>query len=289
MNARIVCGCLAVLLFGCPRTRAPIVDAGVARADVERVPAVAEIPPLGPSADGPEVDVPLRWIHLLAEPAPTGSAPYAVVGAVVPCGFVPRYTVSERGEGEVRLRMRAQRRPSDGVACDGGTPVVELVSLSMIRLGTWRVVDAVAHGEHDPPVLPSRVLHVVPDDATLAPAAVRWTRGCSTTSDCTAGGVCAHAATGTLCLPPMDPWLHLGRPCPDGLRSVAVTPVAPGEGTPWRACVAACDRAGQCVGSLRCDPSGICLPTADSEARAPGAPPAPAVLTPPGLSSGGRD
>ena len=262
MNARVVCGCLAVLLLGCPRSRAPAIDAGVVRADVERVPAVAEIPPLGPSADGQEVDVPLGWIHLLAEPAPTGSAPYAVVGAVVPCGFVPRYTVSERGDGEVRLRMRAQRRSSDGGACEGGTPVVELVSLSMIRLGTWRVVDAVAHGEHDPPAPAPRVLHVVPDDATLAPAAARWTRGCATTADCTAGGVCARAATGMVCLPPMDPWLHLGRPCPDGLRSVAVAPVAPGEGTPWRACVAACDRAGHCVGSLRCDASGICLPSA---------------------------
>ncbi|MDB4928818.1 MAG: hypothetical protein JWM10_1302, partial [Myxococcaceae bacterium] len=171
MNARVVCGCLAVVLVGCPRARAPAVDAGAPRADVERVPAVAEIPPLGPSADGQEIDVPLRWIHLLAEPAPTGSAPYAVVGAKVPCGYVPRYTVSERGDGEVRLRMRAQRRAVDGGHCEGGAPVVELVSLSQLRLGAWRVVDAVPPAG---PALPPRVLHVVPDDGTLAPAAERW-------------------------------------------------------------------------------------------------------------------
>jgi hypothetical protein len=261
MNARIVCGCLVMVLTGCPRARAPAVDAGAPRADVERVPAVAEIPPPGPSADGQEIDVPLRWIHLLAEPAPTGSTPYAVVGATVPCGFVPRYTVSERGEGEVRLRMRAQRRATDGGLCDGGTPVVELVSLSLIRLGTWRVVDAVAHGEGDVPSPTPRVLHVVPDDGTLAPAAERWTRPCRATADCAGGGLCARVAAASICLPPMDPWLHLGRPCPEGTRSVEAVPVSPVDGAPWRACVAACDRAGHCPGRLQCDAAGICLPS----------------------------
>ena len=270
MNARLVCGCLAVVLSACSRPRPPAVDAGAPGADVERVPAVAEIPPPGPSADGQEVDVPLRWIHLLAEPAPTGSAPYAVVGATVPCGFVPRYTVSERGEGEVRLRMRAQRRAVEG-RCEGGTAVVELVSLSMLRLGTWRVVDAVAHEDGGTPAATPRVLRVVADDAALAPAAERWTRPCASTADCTAGGVCARVAAGSLCLAPMDPWLHLGRPCPEGLRSVDAAPVAPTDGAPRRACVAGCDGARRCPGRLRCDPAGICLPPPGVDAGTSGA------------------
>jgi hypothetical protein len=257
MNARVVCGCLAVVLAGCPRARAPAVDAGAPRADAERVPAVAEIPPLGPSADGSEIDVPLRWIHLLAEPAPTGSAPYAVVGAKVPCGFVPRYTVSERGDGEVRLRMRAQRRAVDGGPCEGDTQVVELVSLSQLRLGAWRVVDAVPGPG---PTLPPRVQHVVPDDRALAPAAERWTRLCASTADCIGGGLCARVGAGSICLPPSDPWLALGRPCPEGLRSTAAMAVDPTEAPPWRACVAACDGGAHCNGALRCDPAGICLP-----------------------------
>ncbi|MDO9018200.1 MAG: hypothetical protein Q8S73_14740 [Deltaproteobacteria bacterium] len=280
MNARLVCGCLAVVLSGCPRSRPPPVDAAVARPDAERVPAVAEIPPPGPSADGQEVDVPLRWIHLLAEPAPTGSTPYAVVGATVPCGFVPRYTVSERAEREIRLRMRAQRGGPDGSACVAGRAVVELVSLSLLRLGDWRVVDAVAHGEGDVPAPTPRVLHVVADDTTLAPAAERWTRPCSATADCAAGGVCARAASGTLCLPPMDPWLHLGRPCPEGTRSVAVAPVDAAEGAPWRACVAACDGGGRCPGALRCDPSGICLPPSRVDGGTSGAPRGPSIQGP---------
>ena len=162
--------------------------------------------------------------------------------------------------------MRAQRRTTDGGRCEGGTSVVELVSLSLIRLGTWRVVDAVAHGEHDVPPPTPRVLHVVPDDATLAPAAERWTRACQATADCAGGGLCARVGAGSICLPPMDPWLHLGRPCPEGTRSVEATPASSGEGAPWRACVAACDRAGHCAGRLQCDASGICLPSRSVEA-----------------------
>lgn len=270
MNARVVCGCLAVVLSACSRPRPPAADAGAPRADAERVPAVVEVAPPGPSADGQEVDVPLRWIHLLSEPEPTGSTPYAVVGAAVPCGYVPRYTVSERVAGEVRLRMRARRRHLDGGRCEGATPVVELVSLSLLRLGTWRVVDAVAHRAGDPAAPTPRVLHVVPDDAALAPAAERWTRPCRATADCAAGGVCARVAAASICLPAMDPWLHLGRPCPEGTRPAGAAPVAAGEGAPWRACVAACDRAGRCAGSLRCDASGICLPSPGVDAGTSG-------------------
>lgn len=270
MNARhrSLCLALAALLAACPRARPRAHDAAVAPVDAERVPAIAEIPPPGPSADGAELDVPLRWIHLLAEPAPTGSTPYAVVGATVPCGFVPRYTVSERVEGEVHLRMRAQRRDGGAAGCVGGTPVVELVSLSQLRLGAWRVRDATAHGPQDPPSPEGPVLHVVPDDATIAPPAERWTRACDTGADCAGGGVCARVGSGSICLAPMDPWLHLGRPCPEGTRSVEATAVDRGGPAPWRACVAACT-SGQCPGRLRCDPSGICLPPSRVDAGTP--------------------
>lgn len=260
MNARLVCGCLAVLLSGCPRSRpnAPA-DASAPRVDAERVPAIAEVPPMGAAPDGSEVDVPLSWIYLLTDPAPTGSTPYAVLGARVPCAFVPRYTVSERGDGEIRLRMRAQRR--DAGHCEGSVEVVEQVSLSLVRLGTWLVVDAVPHGPADAPVPAARTLHVVPDDGALRPAAERWTRFCEATADCTAGGECVRAGPSSICQPAMDPWLHLGRPCPEGTRSTLVAPVAADAGAPHRACVAACV-AGRCPGELRCDTAtGTCLPS----------------------------
>lgn len=272
MNARLAWACLAVTLTGCPRSTPPAaVDAAAPRVDAERVPAVAEVPPMGPSADGSEVDVPLSWIYLLADPAPTGSTPYAVVGARVPCGFVPRYTVSDKLDGEVRLRMRAQRRPGDATHCEGGVEVVEQVSLGLLRLGTWRVVDAVPHGAGEVPAPDPRVLHVVPDDATLRPAAERWTRACATTVDCAGGGECVRVGPSAICQAPLDPWLQLGRPCPEGTRSTTVAPVAT-PGASRRACIAACSAANACPGDLRCDEStGTCLPASRVDAGTSGA------------------
>ena len=80
------------LLGACKRPRAapecpatPPADAG------NRVRTIAEVPVMGPSADRREVDVPLRWMHLLANPVPTGSAPSVVVGAEIPCGYRPAW------------------------------------------------------------------------------------------------------------------------------------------------------------------------------------------------------
>lgn len=270
MNARLASACLMLLTSGCPRPRgtAPA-DAGSPRVDAERVPAIAEVPPMGAAPDGSEVDVPLSWIYLLTDPAPTGSTPYAVVGARVPCGFVPRYTVSDRGEGEIRLRMRAQRRATDGGRCEGGVDVVEQVSLSLVRLGTWRVVDGVPHGAADAPVPAARTLHVVADDGSLRPAAERWTRACAATVDCEGGGECVRVGPTSICQPAMDPWLQLDRPCPGGTRA---TTVASEGGPPRRHCIAACDGAGQCPGNLRCDaPTGTCLPSPRVDAGTSGA------------------
>lgn len=231
---------------------------------------LAEIPPLGPSADGREVDVPIAWAYLLSEPSPTGSAPYAVVGATLPCGFAPAWTISTRapatgpeGGGTVRLRMRARWQgpgePSPAArTCASPPTAVQLVSLSVLRLGAWRVVDEIAHGPTDP-ALPEVVQHVVADDATLRPAAERWTRPCAADADCP-GGVCAAVGGGRLCAPRTDPWRANGQACPGGTRAVSLRHGEGDAARTWEGCVAACGDGGACPGALRCDPVGVCLP-----------------------------
>lgn len=232
--------------------------------------SIAELPPLGPSPDGREIDLPLGWVFLLSDPAPTGSAPYAAVGATVPCGFVPAWTVSTKAPGglgqggEIRLRMRARWQGS-GAPTGGREPcrdrpeAVQLVSLSVLRLGPWRVRDEIAHGPGDP-VLTEVVQRVVADDSALRPPAERWTRPCAADADCP-GGLCAAVGAGRVCLPPRDPWRHNDQDCPGGTRAVSVTHTRPGEGPrSWEACVAACPDGGGCPGTLRCDPVGVCVP-----------------------------
>jgi len=247
-------------------------DAAVGDSGTRAIRSIAEVPPLGPSADGNEVDVPLSWVFALSDPAPTGSAPYVVAGGTMPCGFEPAWTISTRvpataGGGEVQLRMRARRRAAGAAgttaAADGGCTTttfgVSLVSLSILRLGEWRVVDAVPHGPADPVLVPI-VQRVVPDDAALRPAAERWTRACVADAECP-GGVCASVGAGRVCVPPRDPWLHNHQACPGGTRSVEVSHTAPGAtARQWQACVAACGEAGRCPGALRCDPLGVCVP-----------------------------
>lgn len=254
----------ALVLAACGRKRAPPAcpaprDAAVDAAG--RVRTIAEVPPPGRSADGREVDVPIAWIHLLAEPAPTGSAPAAVVGAEVPCGYRAHWANATRAGDEVRLRLRARWQgdgapPATPAPCPTPTPSVQIVSLSVLRLGAWRVTDATPRAEGAPPA-PSVTLHVVRDDASLPPPIARWYRACAREADCGGGSVCARVGEGAMCLPPLDPWTWSGRPCVDGTTARPVTRVdAPT--VRWSACIANCVDGG-CPAPLRCDPRGACI------------------------------
>jgi hypothetical protein len=169
------------LLSQCKPPRAP--PQGPPRPDAGTRIAVTEAAPLGPSADRREVDVPLDWIYLLTDPAPTGRTPYAVVGARVPCGYEALYLTSEKDGSRVKIRFRARWSAATPVPVT--PPTCErvakawLVSEGILRLGDWEVVDMVPHGASDPPAPTTRVQHVVPEDANLAPLAARWVRGCA--------------------------------------------------------------------------------------------------------------
>lgn len=232
-----------------------------------------EAAPLGPSPDRREVDVPLAWIYLLTDPAPTGSTPHAVVGARLPCGYEPLYLTSTKDGRTVRIRMRAGWGAPGPVpealpACEPVTRAF-LVSEGILRVGDWEVVDQVPHGPGDVPPPVTRVQHVVPDDANLPPIAARWTRGCATDADCAGGGVCASADGGRLCLPEIDPWLSNRAPCVDGATAVDVQHAGNGGTRTWRACVAACEN-NACARGLACSPHGLCLPAATGPAAAHG-------------------
>jgi hypothetical protein len=216
---------------------------------------------MGPSADRREVDVPLRWMHLLANPVPTGGGASVVVGAEIPCGYRPAWANAERVGDELRVRLRArwdrEDRPPPAVPapCATPTPAVQIVSLSVVRLGTWRVTDAVAR---DGGVTPAVTLRVVRDDGALAPPVARWFRGCVGDGDCEGGAVCARIGAGAACLPPTDPWRWSGRGCVDGATVRTVSAVSD-PSRRWEACLADCDH-GRCPDGMNCDPVGACVP-----------------------------
>lgn len=242
----------------CPVDRDASVDAG------HRVRTIAEVPAPGTSADRREVDVPLSWIHVLADPVPTGSAPSVVVGADIPCGYRAYWANAERAGDAMRVRLRARwdrdtPPPATPAPCPTPTPSVQIVSLSVMRIGTWQITDAVPRAEGQSPA-PVATLHVVRDDAALPPPAARWFRACARDNDCGGGSVCARIGSGTACLAPVDPWVWAGRPCVDGATARPVTRVD----TPtvrWSACLADCTQ-GRCPAEMRCDPVGACVPDA---------------------------
>jgi hypothetical protein len=243
-------------------TRAAPADASTDGGTIVRV---TEAAPMGPSADRREIDVPLTWIHLLSDPAPTGTTPYAVVGARFPCGYGPLYGTSERVGGRVRIRLRGQWS-APGPVPDVIPPCADrpvrsfLVSEGILRLGAWEVVDAVPHGPGDDPQPVTRVQRVVPDDAQLPAPAVRWTRRCAADADCAAGGVCAAVESASVCLPAVDPWLSEHGPCPGGTLATDVQYATDAGARTWRACVASCQQ-GHCPAGLACSPRGLCLPS----------------------------
>lgn len=242
------------------------------------------VPPPGmPSVDELEIDAPLAWLFLREEPAPTGSAPEVIVGAELPCGYRAVYATVSPPVDPLRVRLRArfvEQGHGGGRQCSRRPVAVQFVSLQKLRLGTFTVTDATAHGLHDPPV-PSVVLHVIADDERTPPRQVRQVRRCIPGQDasCTAGGVCGAIPGRTdvgVCVPPLDPYLVVGRPCPGPsawtpFGTVAVTlthrgsfatAAVPSDGL-VRACLPACDDAHPCAPTLECtdvDGRRVCLP-----------------------------
>lgn len=231
---------------------------------------------MGPSADRREVDVPLRWVHLLANPVTTGSAASVVVGAEIPCGYRPHWANTEAVGDELRVRLRARwarddvAPPASPVPCPTPTPSVQIVSLSVVRLGRWRVTDALSR---DGGAAPSATLQVVPDDGSAAPPAARWFRPCQRDPDCEGGAVCARIGGGSACLPPMDPWRWSGRACVEGATAREVSRMEDPSHR-WTACVADCDQ-GRCPAGMRCDPVGACVPAPTPRPATIGAAPPP--------------
>jgi hypothetical protein len=226
----------------------------------------AQIPRLGPSEDGAEVDVPLDWIYLLTVPSPTGSAPYAAVGVTPPCGFRVRYVTADRGDGRVRLRARARWAgpgpTPTAIPCEARTPTVQLASLGVLRLGDWAVEDVVAPAG-DAASARSVVQRVVPDDGRVPALMARWTRPCGARGGCAEGGVCMRLEGHAFCAAPEDPWRSQGQPCPAGSAAVRARP-AEGEGPPREVCMPLCDNpeAGpRCAQGLLCLPDhAVCVP-----------------------------
>ncbi len=261
---------LALLSLAC-KHRSPAPRPARPDAGGERL-RVSESAPLGPSADRREIDVPLSWIHLLAQPIPTGSTAHAVAGAVVPCGYAAKYLTSSAEGRVVRIRLRAEWTqpgpvPAPLPRCDAPMRAW-LVSEGVLRVGDWEVQDAVPHGPGDPPAPVPRVQRVVPDDGHVPAIPARWYRPCAADGDCTSGGVCARVEGVGVCLPEVDPWLSHRAPCIDGATATDVTWTSDAGVRAWRACLAACEN-GACARGLRCSPRGVCLP------EAPGTPAAP--------------
>jgi hypothetical protein len=219
-----------------------------------------------------ERDVPIAWLFLPEDPVPTGGAPNVVAAVELPCGFRPAYgTVSPAGVSPLAVRLHAlyagPGSPSDA-HCDRHMRAIQYISLQRLRLGDFVVTDAAPRTTSDPPA-PSVTLHVVQDNESTPPVAVRRSRACHVGDDasCTAGGVCAQVPghTNGVCVPPIDPYLDMGRPCEDGSLEITLshpgphtTSVAPAPGA-LRACLRACDPQGHCPSSLECA-NGVCVP-----------------------------
>jgi hypothetical protein len=263
---------IGLLANGCrSRTRAPD-DTGI---DPNfRIPVVH--PPGTTIPGGREIDVPLSWIYVSDDPSPTGSAPNAIVGAQLPCGFHAVYGTVTPPESPLRVRIHASfDGPGEPASaeCPERPVSVQIVSLQRLRLGAFTVTDASPHAASDPPV-PTVSMRVVPDDATTPSAMMRQVRRCEPGHDasCTAGGVCASVAgrAAGVCVPPIDPYLVSRRSCPDAradvaLEHAAMTAPATPHGPGVRACLPSCDDTHPCDASFECvlvDAHRVCLPHA---------------------------
>ena len=208
----------------------------------------------------PGIDAPLAWVFLQEDPVPTGTSPNAIVAAELPCGYQPLYASAGRAVSPLTVRFHAVFNAATvGNAPCAQRPVsVQYVSLGVVRVGAYTVTDQISHGAADPP-MPEVNLHVVGDDPSLATRMARHVRACTPGRDatCTAGGWCGtHASrpTAGTCVPPLDPFLAIGRACQTGDREVVVAHVpSPGAAaTEIHACLPGCDAAHACDAPLRC-------------------------------------
>jgi hypothetical protein len=249
-----------------------------------QIPANVREPGL-PSISGLEYDVPVAWLFLTEDPAPTGAAPDVIVGAELPCGYRPVYGTVSPPVNPLRVRLRARfagpgRPDPAAVPCPTRNVAVQYISLQRLRLGTFTVSDATPHPASEPTV-PSVTLRVVEDDPRLPSRQARRLRRCTPGDDatCTAGGACGgipgHAGLG-VCVPPFDPYLVIGRLCPGpaagapmGSTEVALEHPGPyaARATPpagaLHACLPACDAAHPCDVGMQCLAVGersVCAP-----------------------------
>ncbi len=234
------------------------------------------------SPSGREIDAPLAWLFLPQAPVTTGSVPDVIAAAQLPCGFRAMYGTVDRVGDELRVRVRARFNganvPTDRVTpCPSEPPSIQFVSLNRIRLGEYRVIDAAAHPAGAVPAPAAVTLTVIPDDANAPIASSRWVRPCTTGDDSTcarAGGVCggvSETAGRGVCVPPLDPFLAVSRPCPEQTQEVTLdhpgpyaAPVAPAHNA-LRACLPACNERGECPAQLQCvrragGAAGACVP-----------------------------
>ena len=268
----LVLSALLVVANGCRSHRGPQVPQDTGVDPNFRIPEVH--PPGTPSQNGTELDVPLSWLFVSESPAITGSAPNVVVGGVMPCGFRAVFGTVSPPAAALHVRIHAvyagQGDPR-AEHCETQPAFVQIVSLQRLRLGEYAVSDALpARG--DAGVLPSAALRVVADDSNAPSPMARRVRRCVAGDDstCTGGGVCATIPDHDVgvCVPPIDPYLFISRPCPDGRVDVTLAHApmtmgpAPREGS-IRACLPPCDDAHSCDAGFECIASGeqrVCIP-----------------------------
>lgn len=268
-RAALETAALVAAMFGVG-CRAPRAAAG-AQPDggpVMLVPS-AVAPVGGRSASGREIDAPIAWFFLPQWPVTTGSSPDVIAAAALPCGFRAMYSTVDRDGASLRVRIRARftgagSPPSLTTPCTTEPPSLQFASLNRVRLGEYTIVDASRRANGDD-MIPSLQLSVVRDDESAPSEAERWVRGCAAGDDraCATrgGGVCGSVRETPgrgVCVPPLDPFLVVGRPCPERTTEVALdhpepyaTAVAPPPG-PLRACLTACNAEGRCPSGLQC-------------------------------------
>ncbi|MFO0560188.1 MAG: hypothetical protein U0269_19385 [Polyangiales bacterium] len=243
-----------------------------------------ELAPVGgQSPSGREIDAPLAWLFLPQTPVTTGSVPDVLAASHLPCGFRAMYGTVQRDGNQLRVRVRARYTgpnvPTDRTTpCPTEPPSIQYVSLNTIRLGEYTVVDAAAHPAGTVPAPPPLALSVIPDDPSAPSASARWVRACTAGDD----NSCAQRGRGAcgavretpgrgVCVPPIDAFLAVNRPCPQDTTEFTLDhpgaysmPVAPAPGA-LRACLPSCNAQGACPSGLQCvrregGSAGACVP-----------------------------